>query len=220
MPVRRLDASKSRLAPLLTPRERAALTLAMLRDVLSACERQPEWHTWVISADPVVLEVAVRAGARGVPDTAGTLLGAVHEVERRTAGRASRLAILLADLPWITADALRRALEPADTVVGVRAASDGGTNLLVRRPPTVIPARFGASSFERHEHAAARAGLVVRRADSEELAFDLDRPEDVGRMFASRRGGRALDQCLEMGVGDRLRTMAVGGAERTPSAGG
>ena len=49
LPVKSLDESKGRLAPLLSPLERAALTLAMLEDVLDATLAMPGWDTWVIS---------------------------------------------------------------------------------------------------------------------------------------------------------------------------
>ena len=38
--------------------ERAALTLAMLEDVLNACLAQVTWEIWVVSSDEVVLEIA------------------------------------------------------------------------------------------------------------------------------------------------------------------
>ena len=205
VPVRRLDAAKTRLSPLLTPAERGVVALAMARDVIAACAAQPDWRTWVVSADPAVLAAADRAGAHPVPEEATGLRTAVGQAERRArALGVSELAVVLADLPWITPSALRRALEPADAVVGVRARSDGGTNALVRRPPTVVPALFGRASFARHQEAAARAGRTLRRVESEELAFDLDRPDDVRRLLEDGRGGHTVEVCSELGVAARL----------------
>jgi len=205
VPVRRLDSAKTRLAPLLSEAERAAAALAMARDVLSACAAQSGWETWVVSSDPSVLEIAGAAGARRVPEEGTTLLGAIGQAERmaQDAG-AEALAVVLADLPWITPAALARVLEPEGPVVAVRADSDGGTNALVRRPPVVVPALFGRASFARHERAAGRAGMPLRRVDVEELAFDLDRPEDVRRLLRDGRPGRTLEACLDMGLAERL----------------
>jgi 2-phospho-L-lactate guanylyltransferase len=205
VPARRLDAAKSRLAPLLSVPERAAVALAMARDVVAACLAQSDWETWVVSSDPTVLRVADRAGARPLPEEGTTLLGAVGQAERAaTGGDADALAVVLADLPWITPAALASALEPQDPVVGVRAGSDGGTNALIRRPPTVVPALFGRASYARHERAAAQIGLRVRRVETEELAFDLDRAEDVRRLLQDGRGGTTLEVCLDMGLAERL----------------
>jgi len=205
VPVRRLDAAKTRLASLLTPAERGAVALAMARDVIAASAAQSDWETWVVSADPGVLAAAGGAGAEPVPEEGTGLRAAVVQAERRARSRGvSELAVVLADLPWITPASLRRALEPADSIVGVRAESDGGTNALVRRPPTAIPALFGRLSFARHQEAALRAGLTLRGVDSEELAFDLDRPDDVRRLLEDGRAGGTRDVCSQLGVAARL----------------
>src|SRR6266496_3335236 len=48
--------------------------------------------------------------------------------------RSSELAVLLGDLPYLTAGELRHALALPGPVVAAPALSDGGTNLLLRRP--------------------------------------------------------------------------------------
>ena len=205
VPVRRLNAAKTRLAPVLSAHERAGVALAMARDVVAGCTAQAGWETWVVSADPTVLRDADRAGARPVPEEGTTLLGAIRQAERVAAAEgAEALAVVLADLPWISRAALARVLAPEVPVAAVRARSDGGTNALVRRPPDVIPALFGRASFERHVRAAARAGLGVRSVAAEELAFDLDRPDDIRRLLEDGREGNTLDACLDMGLAKRL----------------
>lgn len=208
VPVKRLDRAKSRLAPLLTLAERATLTLAMLEDVLDAALAQDGWDTWVASSDEAVLEVAARRGSRPVPDEWSRperLLSAVRALEADVKGRTSTLAVLLADLPLITATALADALERDAPVVAAPAGSDGGTNLLVRRPASVIPARFGRDSFARHRWAARRARVGFDAVDRPELAFDLDRPDDVAALLAAKAPGRTWAACHELGLPDRLR---------------
>ncbi len=214
VPVKSLEGAKGRLAPLLAPIERAALTLAMLEDVLDATAGQSGWETWVVSPDEAVLEVAVRRGATAFVEPPGTgsagLLRAIGAVEAALHGRSSALAVLLADLPLLTAAALAVALEPADraAVVAGPAGSDGGTNLLVRRPPGVITARFGRRSFAKHRWAAGRAGASFIPVDVPELAFDLDRPDDVARFLAAERPGRTRSVCLDLALDERVRLRA------------
>jgi 2-phospho-L-lactate guanylyltransferase len=209
VPVKALARAKTRLEPVLSPPERALLTLAMLEDVLDAAEAQPEWQVWVVSGDPEVLRVAGRRGVHRRPEAAGTLLGAIREVEGDLTGE-DVLAVLLADLPALGAAGLRRALAAASghAVAGAPAGSDGGTNLLVRRPPRAIRARFGRDSFARHRAAAEAAGLFLAEVREPELAFDLDRPADLRRVLRERRAGRTLDVCVGLGLSDRLREPA------------
>jgi 2-phospho-L-lactate guanylyltransferase len=209
VPVRRLEDAKTRLAPMLSTQERADLMLAMLHDVLDAAVAQPGWETWVVSGDEVVLEVAHEAGARAVVEEGATLLAAVRQVEAATIEEgAQRLAVLLADLPWITPGSLADVLAVDAPVVAVRAASDGGTNLLVRTPPDAIRARFGRDSFQKHLWAARRARVASVAAESEDLAFDLDDPDDLDRLIASGRACRALSVCRKMDLARRMRLHA------------
>ena len=209
IPVRRLDDAKTRLAPILSPPERAELMLAMLRDALSAATAQTGWETWVVSADRRVLDTAEELGARAVRESGGSLLAAVRQVEALALDRgADALGVLLADLPWVTPASLADALRADAPVVAVRAASDGGTNLLVRRPPDAVRARFGRESFAKHRWAAKRARVAAVTVESEELAFDLDDPSDLERLLVAGRTCRALETCRELRLAERLRLHA------------
>jgi 2-phospho-L-lactate guanylyltransferase len=199
VPVKALPRSKGRLASILTPGERAAVTLAMLDDVVRACLGHPGWETWVVSPDESVLRAAASLGARPMAEQRGSLLGAVHQVEVEARG-AEALAIVLGDLPWLRTEDVHAALDPIGPVVAAPAASDGGTNLLLRRPPEAIAARFGRSSFDRHRLEASRQGLDMAEIRTPGLERDVDRPEDLAWLVATGHRCRTLSVCLEMGL--------------------
>lgn len=209
VPVKSLSSAKSRLSPFLTPIERATLTLAMLEDVLDAVTPLHGWEPWVVSPDEAVLEIALRRGVRPVEETKGPLSAAVRQVEEDAMERgAEALAVLLGDTPLVTAEALSVALQTLGPVVVAPSVDEGGTNLLLRRPPRAIAARFGTESFRRHLEAAGVKGLpaaVVRRP---ELAFDLDAPDDILTVLSSERRRRTLAVCRELDLEDRLRVLA------------
>ena len=202
VPVKSLAASKGRLAGVLTDAERAALTLAMLGDVLDAALAQAGWDTWVISRDRRVLRKASGAGAKPLEETGFSLGAAVRQVELGVPEGA--LAVVLGDLPWLDSAQLGAALERAGSVVAAPAASDGGTNLLLRRPPSVIPARFGRASFARHAAEAARAGVEFVEVRTPGLQRDVDRPKDLAALVSDANRSRARAVCLEMRVAERL----------------
>jgi 2-phospho-L-lactate guanylyltransferase len=209
MPVKSLAGAKRRLSPELTPLERGALTLAMLEDVLDAAREVTGWETWVISPDEVVLEVAVRRGARSIPEEKPPLASAIRQVERLALERkADALAILPGDLPLITTEALTAALRTLGPVVLAPSHDEVGTNLLLRRPPRAIRARFGPQSFRRHLDMAEVRGLPAAVVDRRELAFDLDLPSDILTLLATGRRGRARQVCLEMDLRERLSAQA------------
>jgi 2-phospho-L-lactate guanylyltransferase len=205
IPVKSLSEAKSRLSPALSPLERGALTLAMLEDVLDAALELAGWELWVVSPDEAVLEVAARRRVRGVPEEKPPLSNAVRQVEQEAedAG-ADVLAVLLADTPLVTAQALMRGVHTLGPVVLAPDEDGVGTNLLVRRPPAVIRARFGSESFRKHLETAAMANVPAAVVEAPELAFDLDAPGDILTLLRTRRPGRTREVCLEMDLGARI----------------
>jgi 2-phospho-L-lactate guanylyltransferase len=205
IPVKSLGHAKSRLSSLLTPLERGALALAMYEDVLDATLPVDGWETWVVSADESILEIALGRGARGISEERPSLRSAIHQIEAEAAARqAEALAILHADTPLVTSQALRAALHTLGPVVIAPSADERGTNLLLRRPPGAIPSRFGPDSFRRHLETAAERGLPTAVVEREELSFDLDEPGDILTVLENHRPGRTLDVCRDMDLAGRL----------------
>jgi 2-phospho-L-lactate guanylyltransferase len=205
LPVKSLTEAKARLDPVLTPLERGALTLAMLEDVLDVTQTVAGWDTWVVSPDEAVLEIAMARGVHAIEEEEPPLAGAIRQVDDEAEGRlVDALAVLLPDTPLVTNAALTRALRTLGAVVVAPSADEGGTNLLIRRPPRVIDARFGEDSYRRHLQAAAEADVPTAVVRGPELAFDLDVPSDILTVLGSRREGRTLQVCRELDLGARL----------------
>ena len=207
LPVKRLEEAKIRLDPVLAPMERAALTLAMLEDVLDAALAVPGWETWVLSPDEAVLEVAAGRGARPITEDEPPLAEAVRQAEAEADGRgADALAVLLPDTPLMTAAALTRALHTLGSVVVAPATDERGTNLLVRRPPRAIAAHFGPDSYRRHLEAAAEADLPIAVVERPELAFDLDAPNDILTVLQNPRATRTQAVLRDLRIDERMGT--------------
>jgi 2-phospho-L-lactate guanylyltransferase (CobY/MobA/RfbA family) len=68
----------------------------------------------------------------------------------------------------------------------------------------VIQARFGTDSFRKHLDAAEFRGIPFAEVRIPELAYDLDRPEDVLEVIARGGRGRTRATCLELGLAERL----------------
>jgi len=203
VPVKALERAKGRLADTLAPLERAALTLAMLEDVLDACLRLPGWHVVVISPDQAVLEVAAKRGVRPLEEEEPGLVAAVRQVEEAFP-TAEQLLVVLGDLPLLTGESLQRVVRTLGPVVAAPSSSDAGTNVLLRRPPGIVPPLYGTASFERHREAAELRGVPFSVVRAPELQFDLDRGEDLAQLLTWPRPTRTKAACLEMGLPDRL----------------
>lgn len=211
LPVKSLDDAKGRLSPVLSPFERAALTLAMLEDVIDVTLAMPGWVTWVISPDEAVLEVAARRGVEPLTEERPPLVSALHQAEEEAAARGlEALAVLLPDTPLLTPAALTRALHTLGPVVLAPSLDGSGTNLLLRRPPGAIASRFGPDSYRRHLQAAAERDIPVSVVEQGELGFDLDHPDDILTVLNARRPGRTREVLRDLDLRDRSAVGADG----------
>lgn len=211
LPVKSLDEAKGRLSPVLSAIERAALTLAMLEDVLDVTLDMPGWATWVISPDEAVLEVAAGRGAEPITEEHPPLSSALHQAEQEALDRGlGALAVLLPDTPLLTPVTLTRALHTLGPVVLGPSLDGSGTNLLLRRPPGTIASRFGPDSYRRHLQTAAEAQVPVSVVEHRDLGFDLDHPDDILTVLKARRPGRTREVLRELDLRQRPTVGADG----------
>jgi 2-phospho-L-lactate guanylyltransferase len=180
VPVKDLQGTKSRLAPILDPGARAGLTLYMMGRVVAAVMEAGIDDVCVVSPDAIVLDEAQRRGATPLLQESRGLNPALEEGRRRALDLgASTLLIFPADMPLLDAEDVRAVLEAADgpTVVIAPDGAHSGTNTLLVRPPEALPFAFGPESFA--AHLAAARDLDVRVCERPHLAFDLDTAGDL-----------------------------------------
>jgi 2-phospho-L-lactate/phosphoenolpyruvate guanylyltransferase len=178
VPVKRLDAAKSRLAARLSPDERAGLMRELLEIVLAAVSGADVGPVTVVSAERLELNGLPRWDDRGL-EWNEALAAAMHEVVEEPVA-----TIVSADLPLLTIDDVRERVEatPARGIAIAR-AQDGGTNAVSMRPPAVLRTRFGERGSARlHARTAEALGLSHRMVDLPGLAFDVDTPADLERL--------------------------------------
>ncbi|MDP8899788.1 MAG: 2-phospho-L-lactate guanylyltransferase [Actinomycetota bacterium] len=184
VPVKDLQGTKSRLAPVLDPAARAGLTLYMMGRVVTRALEAGVDAVCVVSPDPIVLDEALKRGATPLVQKSRGLNPALEEGRLwATQNGASALLVLPADLPLIEPEDVRAVLAGAASAPVV-VAPDGarsGTNALLLRPPDALPFLFGPNSFEAHLGAARDREIEVRVCENGHLSFDLDTAEDLAR---------------------------------------
>jgi len=200
-----LAQSKMRLAGVLDRHQRAALALAMLVDIITACNESGCFDlVSVISDDSEVFWRARELGAKPIAEPA-TLSGLNEGLtfgQRYLARRVAvaELVILPADIPLARPEDVRAVVDAIGTDAMPRAilvrSRDNGTNALALRPPEAIAMHYGPNSADAHRTAAESAGIAVVEIASERLAFDVDSPEDLAAM-STMQVGAATSAWLE-----------------------
>jgi 2-phospho-L-lactate guanylyltransferase len=174
--------AKTRLAGVMSAPDRAALTEAMLADMLDALAGQID-SVWVVTPTDALAHLAVRHGARVLRQTEPTGLNGAFDLALtflRERAPYDPVALLVGDLPLLAAGDLEAAisLAGAHDVVLVPAFSDGGTGAIVLRAGVRFDLAFGGDSFRRHVAAARRLRLSTAVVEANSLGLDVDRPED------------------------------------------
>ncbi len=184
IPHRGLEASKTRLAPVLGAEEREALAARLLARVLEMARLVAD-DVVVITPSTSLAGIVTEAGARlEVQRGMGLNEGLDEARQDAIAAGVETLLVLHGDLPNLRADEIRQLLTACPAPRGVAVAPDRretGTNGLCLRPPGGIGFAFGVGSFARHLSEADAAGLPVAVVRAPGLAFDLDTPEDLAR---------------------------------------
>lgn len=205
--VPRAGQTKTRLLPILTPAQCAALHWAFLKD-LAAVYRRTEAALFVAyTADPDWEQLKeVFPTATGFFPQEGGDLGAKmdHAIRRVLALGYDAVVLTGADLPLLGESHLERgfaALDTADIAIGP--TPDGGYYLVgAKRPcPEIFSNQQygGASVYENTLAAAHAAGYTVAAAA---VCGDVDTPEDLRRLTAAAGShtGRYLETLRKEGI--------------------
>lgn len=196
VPVKALDAAKSRLAAALRPDERQRLMLAMLTDVLMVLRRCAAIdRIAVVTDDRDARHRAQAEGAAVIPEgPAGSHSGAALRGIAGAALPTDRVLLVPADCPLIDPTELTELLtrNPSPAVVVIPDRHGSGTNALLLSPPDVIDPAFGEGSRERHMTLARAEGVEAVVTVVPSLALDVDTPDDLAALKAQLslvRGG-------------------------------
>ena len=194
VPVKPFLRSKSRLAGVLSPDERADLSRGFLSHALDVLAQVPEIsQVLVVSRDPAALALARDLHAHtvteaGAPDLNRALTRATQAA---LVERAGAVLILPTDLPLLAVADVQTLIAEDGAGPQVALAPDRhgtGTNALFVRPPGLITYAFGPDSFQRHRALAQAAGATVRVCHLAGLALDVDQPEDLAAYQAAHPG--------------------------------
>jgi 2-phospho-L-lactate guanylyltransferase len=219
LPVKRFEAAKARLGDELSGGTRRALTEAMVTDVVMALRRTKAVdEVLIVTSEPAAEAIGRGYGGSVLHDDveAGQSAAAQIGIARALELGATRVLLVPGDCPALDPAELTELLERPQVGRGVTIVPDrhgSGTNALLLTPPDVIEPAFGPGSRERHEAAAAAAGVPCTVEQIPTLALDVDTADDLAALrqaLAERRGGAAHTR----GMLSRLA-----GWERTPTSG-
>lgn len=199
IPVKDLGRAKQRLAPVMTQADRTALALAMMQDVFAAvAAARGVDRVFLVSSYGPAIDRGRELGWEIISEERQTCESdSVDYASGLCAERGvAALLRLPIDIPLVQpqdVEWLMQEAEPAPSVVIVPSGS-GGTNAILRSPPTLFPSHFGPGSLAKHSQEARRKGARCKILRSEHIELDIDEVEDL-RALLARGAGQSAAVC-------------------------
>jgi 2-phospho-L-lactate guanylyltransferase len=181
IPLKRLDAAKSRLSAALTASERRRLMAAMVAHVARAALAADAGRVALASSDPDAPALAAHLGVECVSDGGRSWNAGLAHARALLGSPAAAVLYLAGDLPLLAPDDVAALIDAGATATAVVGrAHDGGTNALWVAPADALEPAFGTpGSAAVHAALAGEHGLAVAMVDRPGLARDVDTPADL-----------------------------------------
>ncbi|GAA4592137.1 2-phospho-L-lactate guanylyltransferase [Actinoplanes octamycinicus] len=197
IPVKRLDAAKSRLRGAVAEDRHPDLVLAMLGDTATAVlNATTVAGLIVVTDDPVVAGVVRGLGAKVAPDPGAGLNAALRFGADEVAGPAAHRAVLTGDLPALRPEQLDAALAAVSGRAFVPDAAGTGTVLLAVPPRMPLDPWFGPGSAAAHR----ASGATPLSGDWPGLRQDVDTAGDLDTVLRLGAGGRTRALLRDVGL--------------------
>ena len=187
VPVKRFENAKTRLASMLDTEDRIRLSSLMLEDTLQILSVAPSLtQVIIVSADKRADEIATKHGAKFLPEekengvNSAVALADGYCMEKEAA---DATMVIPHDLPLLDTIVISKACELAEKestcIVICPSVRYDGTNMLLRKPPSVIGTFYETDSYNMHVRTAIKLGIPVKPLLSKSLMYDIDTPEDA-----------------------------------------
>ena len=187
VPVKRFENAKTRLSSMLDTEDRITLSSLMLEDTLQILSVAPPLtQVIIVSADKRADEIATKHGAKFLPEekekgvNSAVALADGYCIEKEAA---DATIVIPHDLPLLDSIVISKACELAEKestcIVICPSVRYDGTNMLLRKPPSVIGTFYETDSYNMHVRAAIKLGIPVKPLLSKSLMYDIDTPEDA-----------------------------------------
>lgn len=190
LPVKRFENAKTRLSSILDIDDRIHLSSLMLEDTVKILSSVRSLNQVVIvSADKRAEEMATKYGVTFLREEkekgVNSAVALADLYSTREAAEAS--VVIPQDLPLLDPIEVSKACQQAENesrcIVICPSLRYDGTNMLLRKPPTVIATFYDNDSYNMHVKAALKLGIPVKGLFSKSIMYDIDTPEDAQQLI-------------------------------------
>jgi 2-phospho-L-lactate/phosphoenolpyruvate guanylyltransferase len=200
VPVKMFENAKMRLSSLLDIEDRirlSSLTLDYTLRVLASVSSLTQ--VVVVSGDKRAEEIAAQHGANFLREEKDSGVNSAVAVADNYCMKkdADATIVIPHDLPLLDAIDISRASNLAKNesrcIVICPSLRYDGTNMLLRKPPSVIGTFYDSDSYNMHVKSAIKLGVPVKLFFSKSLMCDIDTPEDARQLAKEEGDAKTLE---------------------------
>jgi 2-phospho-L-lactate/phosphoenolpyruvate guanylyltransferase len=200
VPVKTFENAKMRLSSLLDIEDRirlSSLTLDYTLRVLASVSSLTQ--VVVVSGDKRAEEIAAQHGANFLREEKDSGVNSAVAVADNYCIKkdADATIVIPHDLPLLDAIDISRASNLAKNesrcIVICPSLRYDGTNMLLRKPPSVIGTFYDSDSYNMHVKSAIKLGVPVKLFFSKSLMCDIDTPEDARQLAKEEGDAKTLE---------------------------
>lgn len=191
LPVKEIECAKQRLSRHLLPKQRQALSRAMLNDMLEQlCALSDIDGILMVTSDPAASQLQTSIPLVIIPDPGkGGLNGAVQSgIDYLETKGVETVMVIHGDIPLANRQSLEAIVQHhynkcgGNHVTLVPDEQGDGTNVLLATPVNGITFSYGKDSFNAHQLACNKAGLPISVIEDAMLGLDIDTASDLAKL--------------------------------------
>jgi 2-phospho-L-lactate/phosphoenolpyruvate guanylyltransferase len=200
VPVKRFENAKMRLSSMLDIDDRIRLSSLMLDYTLQVLAGVPSLtQVIVVSEDNRAEEMAAKHGANFLREEKESGVNSAVAVANSYCIKedADATMVIPHDLPLLDAVDISRASDLAKNesrcIVICPSLRYDGTNMLLRKPPSVMGTFYDSDSYNMHVKSAIKLGISVKFFFSKTIMYDIDTPEDARGLAKESADAKTLE---------------------------
>lgn len=189
LPIKSLEQSKSRLAPVLNLQQRESFTLDLLRRTLKVLKSSRDiGDILLVSRDTRIHELAEMENVHFLQEEGRCLNQALKQATQWSIEQHfSTILILPLDVPFLEKEDIESIVMIGENkekvvIIGPDQVMEG-TNALFVKPPGILEYQFGNGSFRRHWQQAIDKQIEIHVYHSPGIGFDVDFPSHYRSML-------------------------------------
>jgi 2-phospho-L-lactate guanylyltransferase len=187
IPIKRISSSKSRLRSLLDNQERIELTELLISDLIEKTNRVENSQSIIVCSEKITqldrfkdIVILCESNSNGVNNA---IKIADRYIDGERCSEFYESMIIPIDLPLLSISTLNEIIKHSQKFskfVGIVPSKRfDGTNILLRKPHSVIDTSYDNNSYYNHLKTAKEKGIKTEIFNFENLMLDLDTIEDI-----------------------------------------